>query len=59
MLTTFWVLLMHKIHMIIIIYERYSKKELLDMCQDKKIIIKNYHKIAIYKLKLSSSLNDY
>ena len=40
-------------------YERYSKKELLDMCQDKKIIIKNYHKIAIYKLKLSSSLNDY
>ena len=40
-------------------YERYSKKELLNMCQDKKIIIKNYHKIAIYKLKLSSSLNDY
>ena len=32
-------------------YERYSKKELLDMCQDKKIIIKNYDKIAIYKLK--------
>ena len=33
-------------------YERYSKKELLNMCQDKKIIIKNYHKIVIYKLKL-------
>ena len=40
-------------------YERYSKEELLNMCQDKKIIIKNYHKIAIYKLKLSSSLDDY
>ena len=40
-------------------YERYSKEELLNMCQDKKIIIKNYHKIAIYKLKLSSLLNDY
>ena len=40
-------------------YERYSKQELLNMCQDKKIIIKNYHKIAIYKLKLSSLLNDY
>ena len=40
-------------------YERYSKEELLNMCQDKKIIIKNYHKIAIYKLKLSSLLSDY
>ena len=40
-------------------YERYSKKELLDICQDEKVIIKNYQKIAIYKLKLSSSLDDY
>ena len=31
-------------------YERYSKQELLDMCEDKKVIIKNYRKIAIYKL---------
>ena len=31
-------------------YNRYSKKELLDMCQDKNVIIKDYRKIAIYKL---------
>ena len=40
-------------------YERYSKQELLNMCQDEKIIIKNYNKIAIYKLERSSLLNNY
>ena len=36
------------------VYERYSKKELLDLCKDKNIIIKNYSKIIIYKLKLNN-----
>ena len=35
------------------VYERYSKKELLDMCKDENVIIKNYSKIVIYKLKLN------
>ena len=35
------------------VYERYSKKELLDMCKDENVIIKNDSKIVIYKLKFN------